>query len=840
MSNTAMATITSSLASLGDAMNPLDQEIHDLSVHGQKQRMLESVMGPPDPVALQQVRAGYFAASATSLLADANIVAMVGQLQPFLGQQLMTAMSQKITTELMSERARLRGALDRHLDYLDLAGRVGRMQASVSDMQTAQTDTARQWDELQSGSTSGRVYLAKQRTDLTEGYKKRISELDGMFQTLKRLEGADVALQEQIAHNLAGITAGAAPFNMQDQAHQQQLINSSIRRVKQTIGLVDAGSKSKDERLVVPVDMQLLRGKELIANMDTWRSRVKHRLPIGDSVLDMIGHCMDPATATTWMPPSKKDGFDGVPESMVGQWAEEAKFVATEFKGQLSMQQFSMLQRPFKYGMYGNITHPGVDAEDGFSIYWALVAQFRPMTALYQADVKNWMNSSHNLFLKTDGDFTMVLKEIRSYLDEAKELGIRLEWYGTGLKYIEHLSKRANFAVDIRKFQEGGPDPQDCVYYLDEMLTEIEKTSAQEQSGDDVVAPFYGRKRGIAMAGEAMMAGYGDDGEWHCPDQLMDGYQQAAKHSIMNYVDMGAAFYSWQNDKGKGKGHKGKGKSQHFGSRFGQQSSVVPGRAMQQAYGRAGALPGRGTPTGGPRSMGGRGYGADGSSGVSSTSSVIDIEALANQADQMQRQSSLGGQQVPIRRSDNRVCFGRGCQAPRGSYDVCSTCHKNALQIKKLVAKDGREYSMGHNEQDKRKEEFTAVKSAARNWRSNHVAAFCTDAMLTRDEVHNHSALMDFVYGGAFNAELMNYTEPPLSWQPSVNEFQGNSDAFGVFGTDGIEYANMGSQLSSQQLKKTKFNDEDGEINYNTVEGQGAAYAMQALAQNMNNVKPRV
>ena len=46
MSNTAMATITSSLASLGDAMNPLDQEIDDLSVHGQKQRMLESI---PDP-----------------------------------------------------------------------------------------------------------------------------------------------------------------------------------------------------------------------------------------------------------------------------------------------------------------------------------------------------------------------------------------------------------------------------------------------------------------------------------------------------------------------------------------------------------------------------------------------------------------------------------------------------------------------------------------------------------------------------------------------------------------------------------------------------------------------
>ena len=239
--------------------------------------------------------------------------------------------------------------------------------------------------------------------------------------------------------------------------------------------------------------------------------------------------------------------------------------------------------------------------------------------------------------------------------------------------------------------------------------------------------------------------------------------------------------------------------------------------------------------------MGGRGYGADGSSGMSSTSSHIDIEALANQADQMQRHSSLGGQQVPIRRSDNRVCFGRGCQAPRGSYDVCSTCHKNALQIKKLVAKDGREYSMGHNEQDKRKEEFTAVKNAARNWRSNHVAAFCTDAMLTRDEVHSHSALMDFVYGGAFNADVMNYTEPPLSWQSSVtNEFQGTSDAFGAFGPAGIEYANMGSQLSSPQLKKTKFNDEDDEINYNTVEGQGAAYAMQALAQNMNSVKPRV
>ena len=42
MSTSPMATITSSLASLGSAMEPLDQETTNLSVQGQKQRMLES------------------------------------------------------------------------------------------------------------------------------------------------------------------------------------------------------------------------------------------------------------------------------------------------------------------------------------------------------------------------------------------------------------------------------------------------------------------------------------------------------------------------------------------------------------------------------------------------------------------------------------------------------------------------------------------------------------------------------------------------------------------------------------------------------------------------------
>ena len=72
-----MATITSSLASLGSAMEPLDQEITNLSVQGQKQRMLESVMGSLDPVAMQQVQTGYFATSTASLLADANIMAIL-------------------------------------------------------------------------------------------------------------------------------------------------------------------------------------------------------------------------------------------------------------------------------------------------------------------------------------------------------------------------------------------------------------------------------------------------------------------------------------------------------------------------------------------------------------------------------------------------------------------------------------------------------------------------------------------------------------------------------------------------------------------------------------------
>ena len=52
MSISPMATITSSLASLGSAMEPLDQEITNLSVQGQKQRMLESVMGSLDPAAV--------------------------------------------------------------------------------------------------------------------------------------------------------------------------------------------------------------------------------------------------------------------------------------------------------------------------------------------------------------------------------------------------------------------------------------------------------------------------------------------------------------------------------------------------------------------------------------------------------------------------------------------------------------------------------------------------------------------------------------------------------------------------------------------------------------------
>ena len=83
-----------------------------------------------------------------------------------------------------------------------------------------------------------------------------------------------------------------------------------------------------------------------------------------------------------------------------------------------------------------------------------------------------------------------------------QELAIGVKWWSTGRKWVQTLSSKPNFAVDIRSFLSGGDDPDDAIDHLDRLASAIATTGKNEMTSDDTTESWHRRDGAQAMAGE--------------------------------------------------------------------------------------------------------------------------------------------------------------------------------------------------------------------------------------------------------------------------------------------------------------------------------------------------
>ena len=82
---------------------------------------------------------------------------------------------------------------------------------------------------------------------------------------------------------------------------------------------------------------------------------------------------------------------------------------------------------------------------------------------------------------KNNVAWDVVLQEVREYIEEAKVLGLRIKWMSTGRRFMQALQRDNRMCFELMPFKKGGPDPQDCILHLEELVGVIEANVAESQ-----------------------------------------------------------------------------------------------------------------------------------------------------------------------------------------------------------------------------------------------------------------------------------------------------------------------------------------------------------------------
>ena len=175
-------------------------------------------------------------------------------------------------------------------------------------------------------------------------------------------------------------------------------------------------------------------------------------------------------------------------------WIVLAANVSTDLMRRI-IDVFSVGNEPYNFEIK-------VDAFDGVRAYWAILCLTRPTSEAHKIMIEKWLNASFKLFDRTDITYQEAVDITRPYRREAKQLAMGIKWWSTGWKWVQTLSSKPNFAVDIRSFLSGGGDPDDAIDHLDRLASAIATTGKGEMGNDDTTASWGRRGNAQSMSAE--------------------------------------------------------------------------------------------------------------------------------------------------------------------------------------------------------------------------------------------------------------------------------------------------------------------------------------------------
>jgi len=239
---------------------------------------------------------------------------------------------------------------------------------------------------------------------------------------------------------------------------QEQRAALAKERVYVEKGIVEhfeAGSaigfgSEKLNPMVIPDNIQQGKGKELIGNMKAFLER---RAAQFFAILPELQYCMANAmVGLNTVPPTKEDGYVGVKEGMRELYANQSLKLWTELERKLPKDSIANIRKEFKYGFEEKKIKCTVG--DGVTALFCLLALYRPNSLQHRESLKDKLAACPVKF--SDGSCPAVqIKAIWPVLQDAMDLGVRLEWSRIGKPIVTALTERNNtFAMALKEYAD--------------------------------------------------------------------------------------------------------------------------------------------------------------------------------------------------------------------------------------------------------------------------------------------------------------------------------------------------------------------------------------------------
>ena len=333
----------------------------------------------------------------------------------------------------------------------------------------------------------------------------------------------------------------------QKQGLQQQIIqyfDNTFRNSKVKTNLIE---------LKIPKDIHTGKGQMFIDNMKAYlRGRAAEYYAI-IPYLQRIMDDYDSKQGTYWKPPSKIDGYDGVPDVMMEAFINQAQALYHVIMDLLPTDIKNKIKSTYKYGIHQQ--HEGrCTVGDGLSALFALISLYKPIKAAHRDTLTETFNTAWTHFLK--GDPVNKINYLRPRLVEAIQLNLPLNWSTTGRKTIQVLSRQDHvMAQELKQYEKGPSDPDDTNTYLQDLFAAIEaeaekaklvSTGSKEKDwhAHNVTAHTHDQSRPCKFGAECT--------DKYCTRSHPRGHKRPRE---------GDTAYDQSRGKGgKGKGGKGKGK----------------------------------------------------------------------------------------------------------------------------------------------------------------------------------------------------------------------------------------------------------------------------------------
>jgi hypothetical protein len=317
------------------------------------------------------------------------------------------------------------------------------------------------------------------------------------------------------------------------------------------------------KELKIPEAIEKGKGVEFIQN---FKSFLKNRAPQYYAIMsDLIRILAESKIGKFYKPALAKNDNVEIKSEIREAYVLQARELYDEICLKVPKPIMNNIRVSFKYGIEEK--QACCEVGDGPMAVFCLLALYRPAGLAYRDSLRTKLEEGSHQF-KGGNNPAAKIKELRSIILEAIDLGVRVAWRTTGKGIVTVMSERGNnFAQILAKYNLPGGiiDPEDCITELNRMFTDIEETIvSMEDSGMDVKRVMAIRVMSADVNGKTGKPGtniaicwYGNDcTRTDCTfTHNSNGKGSAAKDSKGGKPPAGKGK---KGDKGKGKG-KGKG-----------------------------------------------------------------------------------------------------------------------------------------------------------------------------------------------------------------------------------------------------------------------------------------